>query len=152
MTDKEFQLPAGVVFPTRSDDLSDKTFSRFKLACFEAARRIDGRASRFSQALVSPSFHQAEIRFGDQECSVVCSVALGYLAMAKLSTDARLAFVDQPDLAKSFKLQGYKVLSPDVLALPLTAGNCANLDESEMREIEYWKCNSVGDVLFNWFD
>ncbi len=152
MTAKGFLLPVGVVFPKRSDEQSDKTFSRFKLACLEAARRIDGRASGFTQALVTPSFHQAELRFKDDECSVVCSVALGYIAFAKLSSDARLEFVDQDDLARSFKLQGFKVLSRDVLAAPLTDDNCASLSEEDMNEINYWKCSSVGEVLFNWFD
>lgn len=148
----QFKLPRGIAGVNRDPQSSDKSFSRFKLACHEVARRANGRASGFVGASVTPSFHQAELRFDNQECSVVCNAAFGIVAFASVSANAKLDFLDYPELSKSFKLQGYKVLGSDVLSLPLDKHNCADLDEAESREVEYWRCDRVGEVIFNWFD
>ena len=147
-----FRLPKGVASASRDPQLSEKSFSRFKSACHEAARRANGRAKGFAPASVTPNFHQAELHLENQVCSVICNAAFGFVAFASVAADAKLNFVDHPDLSKSFKLQGYKVLDSELLSQPLDDDNCDDLDEAESREVEYWRCGSVGEVIFNWFD
>lgn len=147
-----FLLPKGITGANRAPHDAEASFARFRSACHEAARRANGRAKNVVKAASASGFHQAQLSFDDETWLVVCNAQFGLVGFARLTDQAKLDFTDLPDLARSFKLQGYKVLGTDVLKQPLDTNNCADLDEDELREIDYWKCKTVGEVVFNWFD
>lgn len=152
MKTSEFILPkgvSGVVVETRQ---VGESFSRFKSACYEAARRIEGRARGFVSAGITPNFHQATITVKEEQMLVVCNADFGFLAIARVSDDATLRFLDDELLAKYFKLQGYTVLDNTVLLNELNQENCSNLTAEEKEQLDYWRCKTVGEVIFNWFD
>ncbi|MCE4093293.1 hypothetical protein [Priestia megaterium] len=69
-------------------------------------------------------------------------------------------FIDDPALSKDF-MPLYKVLSKEELNEPLDIRNSKgkvslenknNLNSSELEQIFYWKPNTVGEVMFNFWD
>ena len=148
----EFTLPAGVTGFSAGIKPSEESFSRFKSACYEAARRINGRARGFTAAGVTPNFHQATLTFENEQIIIVCHAAFRFVAFARVSDEAKLQFLDHDDLVRYFKIQGYTVLDSATLSNALSSANMANLDESEADQIKYWRCKTVGEAIFNWFD
>ncbi|GGM58311.1 hypothetical protein GCM10012275_31900 [Longimycelium tulufanense] len=64
-----------------------------------------------------------------------------------------LRFLDVPALAQALmRISPYRVLSRAVLESPLTEEDLATLSRHELREIRFWRPETVAEVLFNDWD
>ena len=152
MSSGDFKLPAGVTVSSGQNQGPDDSFARFKSACIEAGRRAGGWASGFVQAGITPNFHQSTIKYDGKKLLIVCNGTFSFIAFAEAKDSATLEFLDDADFAKSFKLQGYRVLESALLSRNLDKHNCTELDETELDQLKYWRSKVVGEVIFNWYD
>jgi hypothetical protein len=64
-----------------------------------------------------------------------------------------LTFVDHPDLAAALTDgSNLQVLTAEQLNAPLSPADLADLGPAERKQIAYWQPNTIGELLFNFWD
>ncbi|WP_063049040.1 hypothetical protein [Nocardia arthritidis] len=132
----------------------------FRQACYEAARRTGGTVIEFRVGEgVTPNFHQGVITYRDRHVAVVALRDSAVLAVAEpraIDFDegaieaGPLTFVEAPDLVTALSEQaGFEILTAAELARPFDAAAWPELDRADIR---FWKPETVGDALFNYWD
>ncbi|MCH2231259.1 MAG: hypothetical protein MK105_13025 [Crocinitomicaceae bacterium] len=64
-------------------------------------------------------------------------------------------YIDFPlELTRQLEIgrEEVQLLTRQILELRLDRSELSELGKSELEQIKYWKCNTVGDVVFNGFD
>ncbi|MEU6559421.1 hypothetical protein [Nocardia nova] len=132
----------------------------FRRACYEAARRTGGTVIEFRLAEGgTPNFHQGVIAYRDRHVAVVALRDSAVLAVAEprvIDFDdgaieaGPLIFVQAPELTTALSEQaGFEILTATELTRPFDAAAWPQLDRADIR---YWKPETVGDALFNYWD
>ncbi|MCP9986382.1 hypothetical protein LUX01_06410 [Streptomyces sudanensis] len=126
----------------------------FRSACWEAARRIGGRVGELPPAGAS-SFHSAAITSRAEGLVVLCHAHLPVVAFTELRPvpgQPLTRFVNPPPWADAFTAFGFRCLQVEDLSLPMSTVDVAELAEAELTQIRYWRPQSLGDLVFNWWD
>jgi hypothetical protein len=89
--------------------------------------------------------HQAAREAGWKVESVTKSVQAQNFHRAVLTTT-------RPDLAAAFAHTPFRMLGPAELNDPLTDAHLADLPRAELGQIRYWKPETVGQTIFNFWD
>ncbi|MGK5550155.1 hypothetical protein ACSNOI_00940 [Actinomadura kijaniata] len=132
----------------------------FRRACYTAARRTGGKVVEFRLATgATPNFHQGLIAYLDHTVAVVCARDLAILAIAMpriidfadgIREWGPLTFVDVPALADALaELPGFRVLTSSELNGPFDAASWPHVLPDD---IAYWKPDTLGEALFNYWD
>ncbi|MBQ4870072.1 hypothetical protein IHQ11_26860 [Priestia megaterium] len=96
----------------------------------------------------------------NREIYVLLNAYYPFLAFASTVEFQHINFINDPMLSKDF-IPFYKVLSKEELHEPLDIRNSRgkvslenenDLNSSELEQIDYWKPNTVGEVMFNFWD
>ena len=149
-------LPTGVTGinpPVQKVELSG-----FKQACYEAARRLNGRVhdvrSAFEQ--VAANFHEATLSFPDhpEQVRVLCNAHYPIVAFCRPAArpgDVKPEYIDCPELAAQLR-GAFTVLNAAEAGAAVSSEWTANLGEAELDQMRYWKPQRIGDVIFNYWD
>ncbi|WP_067604464.1 hypothetical protein [Nocardiopsis listeri] len=132
----------------------------FRHTCYTVARLTGGKVVGFRIANgVIPNFHQGLIGYHDRTVAVACTRDSAILAVAEppitdfatgFVESGPLMFVDAPALTAALaKTSGFQVLTPAELNGPFDA---AAWPEVLASDIEYWRPESLGEALFNYWD
>jgi hypothetical protein len=108
---------------------------------------------------VTPNFHQGVVAYRDRHVAVVTLRDSAVLAVAEprtiefengVSESGPLTFVDAPDLVTALSWHaGFEILTATELDRPFDAAAWPAVDGADIR---YWKPETVGDALFNYWD
>ncbi|NYF58605.1 hypothetical protein [Micromonospora purpureochromogenes] len=149
------RLPAGATgFGVRSTE-PDGGLRSFRTVCHHAARRTGGGVTSCAAAGVTPSFHTAVVVRGDRAVAVLRHTVLPLVALARprCAGDADVAFVDDATLAAALaEVSGLRVLSVAQLHTPLSRVDLTALTAEEHAQLAYWKPETLGGLLFNFWD
>lgn len=120
-----------------------------------AARRTHGAVSAVTEAGPTPNFHTALLAYRARQITILHHARLPLLAFAEprdqLSTT--IVFVDDPRLAAAIhEVSDLPVLTAAELGQPLSGVDLADLDQAEHQQIKHWKPDTVGQLLFNFWD
>ncbi|MFF0453804.1 hypothetical protein [Nocardia africana] len=132
----------------------------FRRACYAAARRTGGSVIEFRLPDgVTPNFYQGVIAYRDRQVAVVVLRDSAALAIAEPRTiDPRegaadsgpLTFHDFPELADALaELSGFEILTSSQLNSPFDPADWPDIDPGDVR---YWKPQTLGEALFNFWD
>lgn len=132
----------------------------FRQVCYTVARRTGGEVIGFRIADgMTPDFHQGLIAYHDRTIAVACTRDSALLAAAEpritdfaagFVESGPLIFVDAPELTAALaKMPGFRVLTPDELNGPFDATAWPEVLASD---IDYWRPESLGEALFNYWD
>lgn len=67
--------------------------------------------------------------------------------------ECQTVFRDCPELAAAIaKLGSWEIASATELDAPVSREELALLAPYEQKAVKYWRCRSIGRVIFNWFD
>ncbi|ONH26252.1 hypothetical protein [Pseudofrankia asymbiotica] len=127
----------------------------FLTVCHRAAQRTGGAMTSTHPAGVTPNFHTVAIDYPGHSVAVLRHATLPLVAFTRpqLTSDTALAFVDEPPLAAAIhETSELEVLAVDQLHLPLARADLTALTSAELSQIAYWKPETVGDLLFNFWD
>ncbi|MEV0718547.1 hypothetical protein [Asanoa sp. NPDC050611] len=128
--------------------------ARTDVRAFRAAVRTaaQGRVESFEPAGVTPNFHLMVIRAAGDRVGVVCHELLPWLAFVRPPDGSvePLTFLSRPALAAA--LRPFRVLDPATLATPLRDLDLSTLDRGERHQVEFWQPETLGQLLFNWWD
>lgn len=106
----------------------------------------------------TPNFHQGVITYRGRHVAVVALRDSAVLAIAEprgtesdgVIESGPLTFVEAPDLVTALSEQaGFGILTAAELTRPFDAAAWPELEEADIR---YWKPETVGDALFNYWD
>jgi hypothetical protein len=148
-------LPGATGFNPPAGEHAD--LRRFTDICYHAARAIGGAVTGVTPAGVTPNFHTVDITHGHAQhhVEVLRHIALPLIAFARPAADGDLTmtFVDHGDLAAALtSLTDAQILTVEQLRTPLARVDLSALDRHEHRQINYWKPDTVGELLFNFWD
>jgi hypothetical protein len=130
----------------------------FRRTCHLVAVRTGGRVIEFRVAdKVTPNFHQGIIGYRERPVAVVLARDTGVVAVAvpRAVTGAEqdagpLMFVEFPELIEALTAEGkFIVLTAAELGRPFAAAEWPALSAYDVR---YWKPESLGEALFNYWD
>lgn len=149
-------LPRGVTgFRGHQSEPLPKTDPQvFAMICYEVARTISGRVGAITPPGVTPNFHSAVIVHGGKQVMLLGHQHAPFLATAApASGNASIIFVDDPRIHAALNPPGpFRLLTLSELQTPLNLADLAALDHAELVQINYWKPNTVGELIFNYWD
>lgn len=127
----------------------------FKVACHLVARMEGGSVESVDFDLVARSYYAATLRTKTDHASVLCNSVYPYLAFVPPGTFgfADLEFVASVSLVCAFaNLTEFQPLDADWLRDDPHPELLANLAEAELQQVDYWKPQRIGDIIFNYWD
>ena len=131
----------------------------FKKASYAAVEQVNGRVLQWFEPDVMIGYPHIHVEVNGQELYIFYNGMYDYIAFStnKLLTD--LQFVDHPLLAQAFS--GYEVLTVEQLEEPLRKQKKGNghmllndnsLNDVELYYMDYFPAETVGDLVFNYWD
>jgi len=125
----------------------------FARACHEVARAESGRVERLEPARYPRNYHRAIIQLRDKAVAVLCNAHLPWIAFAEVNDDFPLRFIEAAPLESRFKEAiPCEVVSISSLNASPDAGTLAGLRAFERKQIQYWRPQRLGDIIFNFWD
>lgn len=137
--------------------------SEFRGFVHEFARRTSGEVAEFRLARYdTPNFHQGVLTYRDRTVAVVGTRYYGRMTLAEprvidfahgsVST-MPLTFLDEPDLVAVLTdlaaQTKYRIYSKAELDGPFDAAAWPEMSANDLR---YWRPQTLGAALFNWWD
>lgn len=153
-----FVLPRGITgFKHRKDPPLPVSIEKcqFRTDCYQVARQCNAAVSSIDEPSGVENFRTTEFAIGDEKFLSLLNIHFPYLAMAQVRHDGDLTFnfIDVPALASGFRaIDRYQVLTADHLAQPITESMVGNLSKAELLEMKYWNPQTMGEVIFNYWD
>ncbi|WP_339912222.1 hypothetical protein [Symmachiella dynata] len=151
-------LPRGITgFTNRKDPPLPVSIEKrqFRTDCYQVARQCNAAVRSIDEPSGVENFRTTEIAIGDENILILLNVHFPYLAMAQVRHvgDLTLNFIDVPALASAFSaIDRYQVLTADDLAHPINESMVGNLSKAELHQMNYWKPQTMGEVIFNYWD
>jgi hypothetical protein len=116
----------------------------------------------FKELEAGRSFYEAVIKVKDKKIHVLLNAQYPYIAFTTVRefNVHDFPFIDEPQLSKVFQPY-YKVLTTNQLNEPLRytqkggkiiVKNVNTLHQVELEQLVYWEPQTVGDVVFNFWD
>jgi len=150
------KLPAGATgFGPSKQPRGREDAREFLAACHAAARQTGATVTASQQAVVTPDFDVVLLAYERERVAALRHTLLNIVAFAQSLGDhvaPPLAFTDRPGLAQILGEIGYQVLPAVELRQPTTSADLSNLTAHEHEQIKYWKPETVGELLFNYWD
>jgi hypothetical protein len=128
----------------------------FVSACHEAARRAGYRVVEITRSSATRSFHSAVLTSQDRKVAVLGHGHLPLMAIAQVPAagSTSVVFADgshELELALEAS-ETFRLLRAEELRLPLEQVDLSRLDPAERRQIAYWSPETLGELLFNYWD
>jgi len=155
-------LPNGVTgfYSSLDNKPNEIDENHFKSICFDLVRRSQGKVLEIDEQNLTSNFLKVKVDMFNREIYVLLNAYYPFLAFASTVEFQHINFINDPMLSKDF-IPFYKVLSKEELHEPLDIRNSRgkvslenenDLNSSELEQIDYWKPNTVGEVMFNFWD
>ena len=146
------QLPRGI---TGFDVSTSVDVRAFRKTLYAAARDAGFTVEDPppDHAKIHHTLVRSLISYRDEQFSLLLNIHHPYVAFAEPNTDLlnfNFEFRDCDALAVN--LFGYTVLSAEFLNSPVSADSIALLGEAERHELKYWAPQTLGHVVFNFWD
>ena len=132
------------------------SLAEFKRIVFAAARPLKYGVSDIVESGVTPNFHSALLTTPETAVSVIGHSTYPVFAVSEpLQTYlCELSFADCEALSREIEAMFPSITfaTADELNCKPTESNLVNLDKSELEQLTYWKPQTIGEVVFNWWD
>jgi hypothetical protein len=126
-----------------------------KAITYYAARRTHAAVTGIIPAGPTPNFHTAVLTYPARQITILRHDKLPLLAFAEPRDHPStiLVFADDPDLAAVIQeVSDLRILTTAELGQPLSRADLADLDQTEHQQIKYWKPDTIGQLMFNFWD
>lgn len=149
------KLPNGITgfYELNSDAPPRVDWKPFKQLCFDVALRNGGKVKEFYMAQYPTTFHYAKVEISEDEFFILLNKHYPYLAFASLVGFEGITFMDRQDLIEQLHFS-YFILEERELNEPFNQDviNHSKLNAAELEQITYWKPETIGEVIFNYWD
>lgn len=132
------------------DDKKSIPSQSFIQFCNEIVYNNQGKILLMDLELTGKNFYCSKQQFQDQICYILLNASYPYVAFASLVSMEKIIYIDKPDYIKYIP-DNYLVLNKNVLETIFE--NCDNqLNKAERKQILYWEPETIGEVIFNFWD
>lgn len=130
-------------------------WKQFKQLCFDFASSNGGKVQDFNPPQYSANFYNAQVEFFNMRFNILLNEYYPYLAFASDVEFGNINFIDIPVLFEQFTPY-YQVLNTGELNIPVKKIFEAKyenlLNSTELVQLDYWKPETIGQVIFNYWD
>jgi hypothetical protein len=151
------KLPNGITgfYNSEADKPPQVDEKQFKQLCFDSACRNSGKVIDFNASQYPANFYNAQVEIFDKRFNILLNEYYPYLAFASVVEFGNISFIDIPVLFEPFS-PFYQVLGTAELNVPirqiLREKDKNALNSSELKQLAYWKPETAGQVIFNYWD
>lgn len=120
----------------------------FQRLCYSIATRHHCLVLSFDLDLASKNFYSAEIKTERGRFYLLENAYYPWIAFAKSYNFTKIKFIENP----------FSITDAGICVLTLSElqqdwhNIVGELNKAELKQIEYWKPNTVGDIIFNFWD
>lgn len=142
------------------NDLPEVDSLQFKRLCHTLANYTNGKVLCFEEPQVAQNFYKAELDLSNDKIFILLNSSYPFIAFASSIEYFKIKFIDHSlqNVVNAFS-DGFRILFANKLnerlqlderTRTVTNENCLN--KTELDQIFYWKPETVGDVVFNYWD
>ncbi len=146
---------AGFYDASEQDGLPHVSVEIFKKEIVGALAPLAYRLIEIEEAGVTPNFHLALFEQEGRRLVVVCNSIYPYIALANEpeKSKCQLNFLTNESIEDAIgTYTNFEVIPSTSLCEQLTSENLSYLNKAEQSQVNYWRPNTVGEVIFNWWD
>lgn len=138
----------------------DEVRATLKKASYTAVQAVGGRVIEWFDPDVTNPYPHMHVQVKGQKLYIFYNVMYDYVAFSSSKDLTNLQFLDEPLLARVFT-RPYEVLTVEQLQEPLRKQkkgdgyillNDNDLNEVELYYMDYFPAQTVGDLVFNYWD
>ncbi|XKE95590.1 hypothetical protein LG326_04425 [Metaplanococcus flavidus] len=151
------ELPYGISGFYNSDEPKppEVDVSEYKKICYDFAEKLNGEVLEFTDSLYPANFHKAFFKLPETDVCLVMNKHYPILAFAKTVEALKIQFINFPEGTAAVP-DGYTVLPSELLEAPVPENlnelPGEGLNKGEIEQIKYWKPETVGQIIFNFWD
>lgn len=151
------KIPYGVSGFYNSDERKPPEIdvAKYKELCYQLARALGAELQEFHESLYPANFYKAVFLLGEKNICLVMNKHYPLLAFADIADAVRIEFIDYPP-GNGVIPEGFKVLAVAELETPVPRNvddlQSAGLNQGEIQQIKYWKPDTLGQIIFNFWD
>jgi hypothetical protein len=108
----------------------------------------------FSPAMTPTSFHTAELALASGKVFLVCHAVLPMIAgvLSPGPSFEEIRFCDTLLAGRPWDSRPFSILGMDILDMPIEMADLSLLSSAELRDVRFWEPDTVGQLLFNYWD
>lgn len=150
-------LPYGVsgFYNSAEEKPPEMDISKYKEFCYSLARSLDGELLEFSDSLYPANFCKADFKLPSSAVSLVMNKHYPILAFAAAVDAVKIEFIDF-STGNAVVPDGFTVLRPATLETQVPENleylPPNHLNQGELEQIKYWKPETIGQIIFNFWD
>jgi len=149
------KLPNGVTgfYDSKLNKPPQVDGEQFKQLCFDFASRNRGKVMDFVTPQYPTNFYYAQVEMLGNLFFILLNEHYPYLAFASVVEFENIHFIDRPVLNEPFS-SFYQVIGTGELHVPLNQGliKKTELNRAELEQIAHWKPETVGQIIYNYWD
>lgn len=151
------KLPNGVTgfYHSEANKPPQVDGKQFKQLCFDFVSRNGGKVIDFNTPQNPANFYHAQVEIDNIQFYILLNEHYPYLAFASVVEFGNIKFIDMHVLFEQFT-PFYQVLDTVELNTPINqilgAKNKHALNSAELEQIAYWKPETIGQVIFHYWD
>lgn len=151
------KLPYGISGFYNSDEPKppEKNIVKYKELCHGLARTLEGELLEFSDTLHPANFYKADFKFPALNICLVMNKHYPIIAFATAVEDMKIEFIDYNEGKEAVPAE-FRVLPASILEVPVPENledlPDNQLNQGEIEQIKYWKPETVGQIIFNFWD
>ena len=143
-------LPKGITgFHEKYNDIEVINPKLFKKICYEFIQEYPAVVLSIDTSLTNKNFYVFEILHNNAHIYILMNVYYPYFTFASSIND-NITFIDIPNMSKSV-LMKYEWLNKN--QLNESCKDSLNLlSPVELEQIHYWKPQTIGEIIYNYWD
>lgn len=149
------KLPNGITgfYDSKANTPPQVDGKQFKQLCFDIASRNRGKLIDFITPQYPSNFYYAQVDVLGNRFYILLNEHYPYLAFASVVEFGNIKFIDRPVLNEQFP-SFYRIIGTVELNVPFNQNliKKTELNSAELEQIAYWKPETVGQVIFNYWD
>lgn len=126
---------------------------QFKQLCFDIVSRNGGKVICFNTPQSPANFYYAQVEILGNRLYILLNEHYPYLTFASADEFEDIKFIDNPFLYEQFA-PFYQIIGTVELNSHFNQNmvNKADLNSAELEQLAYWKPETVGQIIFNYWD
>ncbi|WP_078380090.1 hypothetical protein [Sutcliffiella halmapala] len=132
----------------------------FKRISYYIIKKNRGRVLSFIEPETGTNYYKVKVQIFGEQLYILLNISYPFLAFASSVEPGEILFVDYP-LLKEELISYYRILTIHELNEPLIVKqvkgkslveNENQLNEADLYGIKHWKTQTIGEVVFNFWD
>jgi hypothetical protein len=123
----------------------------FKSVCYRISNTLQFRIEEFDFNLIGKNFYIAKIKFEGEILNILVNAQYPVMGFATEINAFNIQYADNERLKTEFEYY-YSVLSFSELEKPIDNDDYILLNDVEREQIAYYKPETLGEIIFNYWD